>query len=106
MGEACGTSRGIKIVENRLLTDEQLLNLSTHITNISDLRKIAVAGLRMKEYVVDSKISNHTNDMESAAYSVLKTWRNSQENRAEAYKKLRAALTKVKMPYLFDQVIG
>ena len=106
MGETCGTSRGIKVVKNRQLSDEQLWNLSMCITNTRDLREIAVVGLQMKEHVVDSKISNHTNDIESAAHSVLKTWRNSQENRAEAYKKLHTALKKVKMPYLFDQVFG
>ena len=103
-GEPSTTRSGIKFVESRQLTEGQLLKLSQYLTNKSDLRRLAVIGLQMKEHVVDSKISSNTNDMESAAYNVLKTWRNSQENIATAHRKLRNALKKVNMKFLIAQV--
>ena len=56
------------------------------------LRTLATVGLQMKETIVDSQLANHRDDINSAAYEVLKEWRNTQVNKTEAYINICKAL--------------
>ena len=74
------------------LTGAKLVKLSNKITKPSMLRTLATVGLQMKETTVDSQLVNHPNDINSAAYEVLKEWRNTQVDQTEAYTNICLAL--------------
>ena len=79
------------IVEERELTDAQLLRLTKKITNEFDLMTLAVLGLGMDESVVSGHIANK-DDIKMAAFHTLKEWKTSQTNSRVAYINICKAL--------------
>ena len=69
-----------------------LLKISKRINREVDLRMLGEVGLGVEEYITDSQLRNQGQDIQSAAYSVLRYWRNSQENSHIAYTRMRDAL--------------
>ena len=74
-----------------------LLNLSKSLIKSADLRNLALSGLKMEADEVEIALTNNPSDLNSAAYHVLKLWRNGYENAAVAYNILCQALRKVKL---------
>ena len=76
-----------------------ILSLSGKINKESHLRKLAVTGLAVSDDVISGSLYRHQNDINGAAYDVLKTWRLQYQVGTEARDKLRDALKSVNMSY-------
>ena len=83
------------------LTDENVFNLSQKITNISDLRNLAVA-LGIEQSVVNSQLTNYRNDINESAHRVLSTWLKDQSKKDCPHQKLCDALKYAKMKNLIE----
>ena len=74
------------------LADIHLLKLSTRIVRVDQLRRLAVVGLNIPVYRVDTHIKNNLQDLQEAAYALLREWRNTQINSSIAFQNLFQAL--------------
>ena len=81
------------------LTDSMILSLSEKINKEGDLRKLAILGLAVSDDVISGSLYRNQNDINGAAYDVLKTWRLQYQVGTEARDKLREALKSVNMSY-------
>ena len=93
-------------MEERELTDAQLLRLSKKITNEFDPTTLAVLGLGMDESDVSGHIANKE-DIKMAALQTLKQWRASQANARVTYVNICKALKHkdVDMALLVDEIL-
>ena len=62
--------------------------------------KIAVNGLKLEVYVVDSVSYNHRDSIVEAAYEVLRIWQMQQTDSTSAYTNLAIALQECGMNHL------
>ena len=67
------------------LTDTRISRLSRKLTTQSDVRKLGIEGLRLESEDVDRHISDHKNDIATAAYHIIYDWRKSKDNLTIAY---------------------
>ena len=90
-----------------MLTDESLNKLSRRLTAQSDVRKLGLEGLGLTSEDVDRHLTDHSNDIVTAAYYMLCYWCKSQENRTIAYKNISKALKlkQVGMSSLINEVL-
>ena len=86
------------------LTDSMLLSLSREFTNRSDLRTLAVK-LGQDKSKVDTSLTNHQNDINEAAYDLLKQWRDSKHDATVAYQEICKALKDAKQTFLISKVL-
>ena len=86
------------------LTDYMLLSLSREFTNRSDLRTLAVK-LGQDKSKVDTSLTNHQNDINEAAYDLLKQWRDSKYDATVAYQEICKALKDAKQTFLISKVL-
>ena len=87
----------IEAGKTEMLTDVHLVQLSSSIINVGELRTLAYKGLLMDHTEIEQSITNKPHDMMSAAHDILLTWCQQQKNRQEAYIKLQDALHKCKL---------
>ena len=76
---------------NPELTDADILKLSTK-TSEEDVRKLTTKYLNIESSLVDRYLSSNRGDVASAAYGILRTWRNTQSSSKEAFQKLNKSL--------------
>ena len=86
------------------LSDVHVLQLSQRLTNQIDLRTLGYRGLKVEPHEIELAINNKPNDIQSAAYEILKIWQKQQSNEKEAYSNLVAALTECQMHMLVSQL--
>ena len=77
-----------------------IVDLSTLIVTLVDLREIAINGLEIEGIKVQRHINNNPGDITSAAYNLLKEWRDTRQDFITAYMKLSEALDITKKPLL------
>ena len=82
-----------------------LWNLAQKFHNESDLRTLALTGLKVEECKVSSSLTNHCRDINSAMYGLLRQWRDSQDNGRIAHKRLCEALRMAEKNILISQVL-
>ena len=70
------------------------MKLSKRFTNSSDLRDIALLGLKLEGYTFDATLYNNDKDIQEAAYKTLQEWAKRQKTEEKAYTKLIKALRK------------
>ena len=88
----------------RELTDDKLTKLSQFITSNQELRVLAINGLGMEDYVIETELHNNK-DLFSAASKVLNRWRKGITNAEIAYSKLKIALESVNMAFYVSAVL-
>ena len=93
----CVKHTEIETEKTQMLTDVHLVQLSSSIINVGELRTLAYKGLLMDHTEIEQSIANKPHDIKSAAHDVLLTWFRRQKSRQEAYIKLQEALYKCKM---------
>ena len=76
------------------LEDRHVWELAKKFTNVSDLRTLALTGLKLKGRTFDAKMYNNERDIWEAANKILQEWCQTQEYKHEAYEKLSKALKK------------
>ena len=81
-----------------------LLSLAREFTNRSDLRTLAVK-LGQDKSKVDTSLTNRQNDINEAAYDLLKQWRDSKYDATVAYKEICQALKDAKQTFLISKVL-
>ena len=81
---------------SEILKDVHVHHLAAKITNSGELRKLAYRGLKLEAEDIEPAISNHSNDIQSAAHKVLRTWC-LQQPKQEALGSLQEALCKCEM---------
>ena len=86
------------------LTDYMLWNLAKEYTNRSDLRTLALK-LGLKESQVATSLTNYNNDINSAAYDLLRQWRASQGNDRIAYTNICKTLEDVEQKFKIWKVL-
>ena len=86
------------------LLDSDIQRLSQRFTDVGLLRQLAYGGLKMKSHDIESAISNHPNDIQSAAHNVLRKWQFTQVNREEALRNLLAALEENSLKSLAEEL--
>ena len=74
------------------LKDGHIWMLAEKITNVSDLRTLALRGLDLDSNTVDSTTYNNEKAIQEAAYRILQKWLQKQDNKQNAYTNLLAAL--------------
>ena len=77
-----------------------MLDLPKEIIAPSDVRDLAIKGLGMDGNKVEIHIKSNLSDITSAAYSLLREWRATQQDSRTAYAKLIEALDKAEKPLL------
>ena len=85
------------------LTDYVLWNLAKEYSNRHDLRTLALK-LGLKESQVATSLTNN-NDINSAAYDLLRRWRASQDNDRIAYTNICKTLEDVEQKFLIWKVL-
>ena len=91
--------------EARELTDEMLVKLSQEINFKGELRALAISGLAMKSAQVETSLQNNSGDITSAVYGVLREWRATKCDAAEAYEELYKALNKCNLGHYIRTVL-
>ena len=86
------------------LTDYMLWNLAKEYTNRNDLRTLALK-LGLKESQVTTSLTNNNNDINSAAYDLLRQWRASQDNNRIAYTNICKTLEDAEQKFLIWKVL-
>ena len=81
---------------NEILKDVHVHQLAAKITNSGELRKLAYRGLKLEAEDIESAVTNHGDDIQSAAHKVLRTWC-LQQPKQEALGSLHEALRECKM---------
>ena len=84
------------------LTDAMMLKLSKKINTESDLRDLAIQGLAVSGDDLSRSLYKYPNDINGAAYDVLKAWRRKFQTGAAARLELREALKSVDMSYFLQ----
>ena len=87
-----------------ILTDAHVVQVSKELTTRGDLNKLAYRGLKLEPSEVESAITNAPNDIQTAAYSVLREWMKQQEHREETYTDLKEALAECNMKMLVSKL--
>ena len=82
------------------LGDVTLWHFSETLSTKEDLHKLAISGLDLKDYALQKHLANNSNDIRAAAYSLLKEWRATQDDKRVAFTNLCAALDRSGMPFL------
>ena len=72
--------------------DASLLELSKHFVTESDLRDVAINGLRIQGKTVEKHVKDNTKDITSAAYKCFREWLNTQPNVLTARENMNSAL--------------
>ena len=85
--------------------DSVVLELSKRITDFTELRTLASRGLQLPSHKVESAITNSSNNIQNAAYTVLQTWLKQQANGDVAYHSLVEALNRCNMIQLTSQLM-
>ena len=75
-----------------IVVDDKFWRICSKITNTTELRKLAVTGLKIPGHTIDSHLQNNSRDIASATYEVLKEWANSKDTKEVAYRELIEAL--------------
>ena len=88
------------------LSDVMIQRLSCKITNVSELHKLGIDGLRLKAEEVDSHINNYHDSIVTAAYHTIKHWCKSQPNRGFAYNCMCNALNNIGMGLLIKEALN
>ena len=70
------------------------MGLSKKFTNVSDLRDVAVLGLKLEGSTFDTTVYNNDKDIQETAYKTFQGWAKRQKNDKKAYTKLLKALRK------------
>ena len=81
------------------LTDNHIVKLSTAITEIMELRKLAIMGLSLHASRVEIHIANRS-DLQTATYDLLQEWRKTQRSPRIAFQNVYEALKRSEMNYL------
>ena len=76
------------------LEEEHVWELAQKFANVSELRTLALKGLKLKGCTFNAKMYNNERDIWEAAYKVLQEWCKGQKNKHKAYTKLLKALKK------------
>ena len=87
-----------------ILEDVHVLELAQKFTNMSDLRTLALIGLKLKGYSVDATLHDNDKAIQEAAYKVLQEWIKRQKNKQKAYTKLLAALRKAGFDFMATEL--
>ena len=66
--------------------------MSQKITTLQELRTFAIIGLGLGDEAVQLHITNHPSDIGSAAYDLLKQWRERKPNGRVAYANILHAI--------------
>ena len=75
------------------LEDRHVWELAKKFTNSTDLRTLALTGLKLERCTIDAKMCNNERDIWEAANKILQEWCKRQKNQHKAYTKLLKALT-------------
>ena len=105
--ESANTSSPFQIVfysAGRQLDDNLLLLISVHITNETQLRRLASQGLHLEGHVIDSAV-NDEKRINLTAPLLLKIWRDGQRNSRVAFRKLYGIFERVQMPFIMNDVL-
>ena len=70
------------------LEDRHVWKLAQKFTKVSDLRTLALNGLKLEGCTIDAKMYNNERDIREAANKILQEWCKGQENKHKAYTKL------------------
>ena len=73
-------------------TSTKMFKLSRRISNVGNLRTLAIIGLGMEASDVEVFIQNDRNDISSAAFNLLTDWGRKQHNKITAFKAIQNAL--------------
>ena len=65
---------------------------------------LGINGLKFRRHTIQSAVHNHKDSIQEAAYTVLTTWANQQENVVKAYSNTVTALRKCKMNQLASEL--
>ena len=110
--KSCSTDdwcKNTKMADNNTiggtLTDEHLLRLSQRLTNYGNLRSLSYTGLKVNHHQIESAITNKPNDVQSAAYEILQTWRKQYQSREEAFSHLYSALRVSQLNMLAQELV-
>ena len=87
-----GTVLFINIYTKLIVVEAKFWKISSKITNTTELRKLAVTGLRIPGHIIDRHLQNNSTDISSAAHAVLTEWAKSKETPQAAYRELVQAL--------------
>ena len=87
------------------LKEGRLQTLCKMFTHKEELRILARKGLNIDDYVVDYHLTHKGDDLKGIAYSLLKDWMTTQENRRVAYARLTEALRNVNMALYVKEVL-
>ena len=79
------------------LEDIHLVELSSLITNPTELRTLGIKGLKLPESIIQSALTDNLGAIRDAAYRVLCTWRKKYKDPVAAFNNLVTALRKCKM---------
>ena len=90
------------------LTDAKLLLLAKKMTEKSKLLDLAVIGLGLNHDAVQTRVTNHKEDIIRAAHEVLRDWIHNELDRKVAYDKMCRALAHdhFKLRLLIDEVLN
>ena len=66
------------------------------------MRKLTAKYLNIENSLVDRYLSSNHGDVASAAYGILRTWRNTQSSSKEAFQKLNESLHEAGMDQYTD----
>ena len=91
--------------DERGLTNSRILELSKAITKKEQLRVLALRGLGLEYHRVEAHFCNYPTDVVSAAYLMLREWRDTRFDRREAFKELCEALEKTNMRLLIGYIL-
>ena len=75
------------------------------MNNEPELRYLAVKGLEISEYQVQTHITNNRRDITTASLNVFKDWKLAQNNDIDAFVKMCKALKKCNMNYYISAVL-
>ena len=76
-----------------------LWRLARRIPDTTTLYTIALDGLHIEYYMVQTELNNHRGDISSAALAVLQCWKKNHEDLKAAYVELCNALRSVNMGF-------
>ena len=81
-----------------------LWSLAKEFTNRSDLRTLGIK-LKLDESKIATALTNHQNEINEAAYDLMRRWRASQDNDTVAYRNICEALKDAKQNFLISKVL-
>ena len=81
-----------------------LWSLAKEITSSSDVRTLGLK-LELDNSKITTSLTNYPNNINDAAFDVLRQWRDSQEDATVAYGKICEALKDAKQNFLISKVL-